>query len=489
MSTAILWFRHDLRLTDNSALQAAINDCSRLFPLYIHAPEEEAPWEPGSASRWWLSQSLDSLHQNLKALDSGLHITSGPSLEALLQIAAQYHCTRVYWNRLYEPALAMRDAKIKKALEKKGIHCSEFNASLLHEPWEILTGKGTPYRVFTPYWRACMTRREKSPSVTRAPRQLPPLPDGSEPADPSILSHAHREQDQPGMAKYWQPGEAGALDALLKFLNQGVGEYASQRELPAIHGTSRLSPHLHFGEIGPRQILAGLEAQGRGELLIADGKSGPSSFLRELGWRDFAHYLLHHFPETSDKPFDSRFEEFPWRWANEATAELEAWQQGLTGIPLIDAGMRELQQTGWMHNRVRMIVASFLTKNLRIHWLEGARWFWDRLVDADLASNSLGWQWSAGCGADAAPFFRVFNPVRQSERFDPNGVYLRRWLPELQTLPNRLIHAPWRANSNSLREHSIELGRDYPPPIVELDQSRQSALAHWKALQRFAQAS
>lgn len=464
-AVALAWLRRDLRLADNPALAHALEYAERVIPVFIHAPDEEAPWAPGAASQWWLHNSLAQLSEALQAKGSALVLRRGPSLTALQNLIAEAGATLVCWNRVYEPACIARDTHIKSTLQQSGVEASSHNAALLFEPWQLRTQSQGPYRVFTPFWRVCQQQLHTLPLPLAAPKRMPApsVWPASEALDalqllPSINWYH-------GMAEHWQPGEAGAQRRLKRFWKDSVAAYAGQRDRPDLAGTSALSPHLHFGEIGPRQILAQLNA--------SDTSAGGDSYVRELGWREFNHHLLYHFPHTTDAPMNTRFSEF--RWQSNAAA-LHAWQRGLTGIPLVDAGMRELWHTGWMHNRIRMVVASFLTKNLRIDWRDGARWFWDTLVDADLANNTSGWQWTAGCGADAAPYFRVFNPVLQTERHDPQRVYLRRWLPELARLPDAYIHQPWNAPAKVLEQAKMQLGRDYPLPIVDLAHSRAEAL-------------
>ena len=455
-SPALVWLRRDLRLADQPALHAALSRGGPVIPVYIHAPHEEAPWAPGAASRWWLHHSLQALAGEFDALGATLTLRRGSSLEQLRALARETGAGAVYWNRQYEPAITARDATIKAALREDGLEVHSFAAALLHEPRELATGQGTPYRVFTPYWRAACKRgleRDPLPAPTRIPS--PPSPPASDPLE--ALELLPRIRWDSGLAAAWNPGERAALERLQGFIEDGVGAYTERRERPDTDGTSRLSPHLHFGEISPTQILRALRQAGHEP---TDGPAEP--FVRELGWRDFAHHVLYHFPHTPEQPLNPRFEAFPWR---ESTQDLERWQQGRTGIPVIDAAMRQLWETGWMHNRMRMAVGSFLTRNLRLHWHAGARWFWDTLVDADLAANTLGWQWAGGCGADAAPYFRVFNPQRQGERFDPDAAYIRRFVPELARAPARNIH--------QLRPG---LAADYPAPMVDLKQSRQAAL-------------
>jgi len=472
--TAILWFRRDLRLDDNPALVQAHADCARVLHLYIHAPEEEAPWRPGAASRWWLHGSLGALGRALRERGSGLLIAQGESLGVLSRISAEIGATRIYWNRLYDPATRERDTRIKLTLRERGLRCESTNALLLREPWEIQTGSGQPFRVFSAFWRKAWPG-SGAPSPLPAPLRLRPTAECAGLALEALGLLPRIPWDQ-GLAERWQPGEAAAQDRAVRFIGQDLADYADGRDIPGAAGTSGLSPHLHFGEIGPRRLLALIQEQ-HGSMEAP----GAEVFVREIGWREFAHHLLYHFPHTPEEPLDSRFTRFPWR-IEAADALLAAWQRGKTGIPLVDAGMRELWHTGWMHNRVRMVVASFLTKNLLLPWQAGARWFWDTLVDADLAANTLGWQWTAGCGADAAPYFRVFNPIRQGERFDPKGIYVRRWCPELRRLPDTFIHQPWAAPANLLRAAGVTLGTDYPLPLVDLTRSRQAALTAYETI-------
>jgi deoxyribodipyrimidine photo-lyase len=483
MSTAIVWLRRDLRLHDNPALHTAAERHERLLPVYVHAPEEEAPWAPGAASRWWLHHSLAALAAALRGIGLPLVIVRGPSLDALRGVIAATGATAVYWNRLYEPAAIERDRRVKDALREQGLDCESSNAALLAEPWTVKTSSGGPYRVFTPFWRAASAHLEGLPPPLpvpprlQAPRQTPP----SLPLDE--LQLLPRIAWDEGLRAQWQPGESGALAALERFCEDGVAGYRGLRDRPAVAGTSQLSPALHFGEIGPRQIVWRLRRLESGHAGDAAAES-TAAYRRELGWREFAHHLLFHFPHTADAPLDRRFERLAWRRPRDYAADLRAWQRGRSGIPLVDAGMRQLWTTGWMHNRVRMIVASLLTKNLLVPWQEGARWFWDTLVDADLANNTLGWQWTAGCGADAAPYFRIFNPVLQGTRFDPQGEYLRSWVPELSLLSDDAIHAPWQARPAALTAAGFEPGRDYPLPIVDLATSRRRALAAYEPLRK-----
>jgi deoxyribodipyrimidine photo-lyase len=472
--TALVWFRRDLRLTDNPALLHALANAERVAPLFVFAPDEEQPWAAGAASRWWLHHSLAALAERLRQLGSRLVVQRGPSQAALLRSIRETDATLVCWNKLYEPAALKRDAEVAAGLDREGVTVEQSNGALLFEPGTILNGQKLPYRVFTPFWR---TVEKALPSLAvprKAPRKLPAVPrklTGIEIADLQLLPTIPWDQ---GLAETWTPGEAGALKRLKQFTKH-VASYPSGRDRPDRPETSRLSPHLHFGDIGPRQIVAALRHSSAG----AAQSRGGDSYLRQVGWREFAHHLLFHFPQTTDAPLDARFAKQKWR---RSRADLRAWQRGATGIPLVDAGMRELWRTGWMHNRIRMIAASVLTKNLQIHWLEGARWFWDTLVDADLANNTLGWQWVAGCGADAAPYYRIFNPVLQAKRFDPQRNYIRQWLPELARLPDRWIHQPWAAPDAVLQQAGVELGVTYPKPVVDLRESRHRALQVYSQL-------
>ncbi|WP_426663811.1 cryptochrome/photolyase family protein [Rhodanobacter aciditrophus] len=467
--TALVLFRRDLRLADQPALVAACAAHERVLPVYLHAPHEEAPWGPGAASRWWLHRSLEALQQRLAAQGATLHVARGDSLPTLRALIAASGACAVYWSRRYEPAAIACDARLKAALRADGNAVHSVPGNLWCEPWQLATAEGQPYRVFTPYWRklrAQLTDEPPLPEVrARTWLRLP----GSLPLE--ALELLPRIPWADGLAGQWQPGEAGAQELLEVFADDALADYADGRDLPARHGTSRLSPHLHFGEITPRQIRHALQARaGRND---ARRRPDPEPYLRELGWREFAHHLLYHFPGTPTENFNPRFDAF--RWVDDDAAALRRWQRGRTGIPLVDAGMRELWHTGWMHNRVRMIAASFLTKNLRQHWHHGARWFWDTLVDADLANNTLGWQWVAGCGADAAPYFRVFNPYTQAAKFDPEAAYLKHWLPELAALPAKLLHEPWR-------DPAALAACGYPAPMVDVGATREAALDAWQAL-------
>lgn len=472
--TAIVWMRRDLRLTDNPALNAALEQAEHIVPVFIFAPDEEAPWAPGAASRWWLHHSLSALANDLQKRGSRLIIRRGASLSSLRKLMEETGATLLTWNRLYEPAIVARDTLIKKTLSELDIEVTSHNAALLFEPWTLRTAQQQPYRVFTAFWRAAEAQLDRIALPVAAPRKLQPAPHW--PASLSIndlqlLPKIHWDE---GLAAHWTPGEAGALGCLKEF-HAAVENYPAARDRPDQSGTSHLSPHLHFGEVGPRQILADMRS-------IALATDGPVAvYRRQLGWREFAHHMLYNFPATSDVSLDERFERLPW---SKDQAALRNWQRGHSGIPIVDAGLRELWRTGWMHNRVRMIAASLLTKNLQTHWIEGARWFWDTLVDANLANNTMGWQWTAGSGADAAPYYRIFNPVLQAEKFDPCHHYIRRWVPELARLPDKWIAQPWAAPDQVLSAAGVTLGASYPHPIVDLKASRNAALAAYESIKR-----
>jgi deoxyribodipyrimidine photo-lyase len=479
VTPTIVWFRQDLRLQDNRALAAALERGGAVLPLYILDDRGEGAWPMGGAARWWLHHALAALEAGLRERGSRLILATGDSGELLRRLVASTGAGAVYWNRRYEPAAIARDSVIKAELTAAGLEVKSFNGALLHEPHTIQNKQGKPFQVFTPYWKHCLTL-PVSPALKlaagpiAAPAKWPQSPELAE------LNLLPTIKWDAGFGATWQPGEAGAAARLKKFTARAMDAYADARNLPDRDGTSMLSPWLHFGELSPRQVWAAVEARSK-ESGVFPSSNGARVFLSEIGWREFAHHLLFHFPHTPERPLRAEFEKFSW--ADDAGGKkLRAWQRGQTGYPIVDAGMRQLWQTGWMHNRVRMVVASFLVKHLRLNWTHGAAWFWDTLVDADLASNTLGWQWSAGCGADAAPYFRVFAPVLQGVKFDGDGDYVRRWVPELAKLPADYIHAPWEAPAAVLARAGVELGKNYPGPIVNHAAARAAALAAFKQL-------
>ena len=478
-TATVCWFRHDLRLADNNALSAACQRGLPVIPVFVWAPDEEGGWPPGAASRFWLHHSLAALDAELCAAGSRLIIRRGPTLATLRELARQTGAGTILWNRRYEPAVVERDKVVKESLRADGLEAESFNAALLHEPWTIQNKAGKPFQVFTPFWKHCLTLPDP-PEPSPAPRRIA-APANWPKSDPlAALELEPKITWTGGIRDAWQPGGTGGTKQLRRFLDAAFANYSEDRNRPDLTGTSRLSPHLHFGEISPRQVWHALRRRAEATgWPVAKWRS--SQFLVEVGWREFAHQLLFHFPHTPAEPLRAEFKRFPWR---RDTEWLAAWQRGQTGYPLVDAGMRELWATGWMHNRVRMVTASFLVKDLLLSWQEGARWFWDTLVDADLAQNTLGWQWTAGCGADAAPYFRVFNPNAQGEKFDPQGGYVRRWVPELAALPDQWIHRPHEAPPAVLVQARIEMGRTYPVPIVSHSIAREVALEAFAKLKR-----
>jgi len=442
----LLWFRQDLRLADNPALSAALERRSPVIPVFIWAPEEEGDWPAGAASRWWLHRSLASLNAELEKRGSRLIIRRGPTAAALSRLAAESGAAAVLWNRRYEPATVARDREVKSKLRERGMIAESFNGSLLFEPWSIRNRSEQPFRVFTPFWQACR-RKPLAPACEEAPQRVPSPEKWPHSLALSELSLEPAVDWACDFRRVWQPGESGARSQLQRFLREALAEYPVNRDKPGLVGTSRLSPHLHFGEISPGEIQ-------RAILGVANGHHAAcEAYLRQLGWREFAYHLLYHYPRSPHQTLRQEFSVFPWRMHPE---HFKAWKGGNTGYPLVDAGMRELWRTGWMHNRVRMVAASFLVKHLLIDWQAGAAWFWDTLVDADLANNTLGWQWVAGCGADAAPYFRIFNPAIQTEKFDPDGCYIRRWVPESQ----------------------------HPLPVVDHGEARERALAALESIRK-----
>lgn len=477
---AICWFRQDLRLCDHPALLAAVKH-QKVLPIYIFddaLSKKEERSEMGAACRWWLHHSLDSLNASL---NGKLTLFHGDAHQILLELVKRLGIEAVYWNRCYEPWRMTRDTNIKEALKAQGVNVASFNGSLLWEPWTIAKEDGTPYKVFTPFYK-------KGCLLAPPPRAALPSPWEREEGfdeklvEPSVTGSLSLQELSllpttgwdAQLKSHWIIGEEGAKKRLAAFLREGLAHYKEGRNLPAEPYVSRLSPYLRHGEISAHQVW---EAA-----LLQRADVHREHFCSELGWREFSYSLLYHNQELPKKNLQAKFDHFPWRKGVEAKDDLIAWQKGMTGIPMVDAGMRELWQTGYMHNRVRMIVGSFLVKNLLLDWREGERWFWDTLVDADLANNSASWQWIAGCGADAAPYFRIFNPVTQGQKFDPEGRYLRRFLPELASLPTKHLFAPWEAPETILRAAGIELGLHYPRPCVDLKASRARALEAFSSL-------
>ncbi len=467
----IVWFRQDLRLADNPALHAAASTGAPILPVFILDDDAAGDWRPGSASRWWLRKSLGSLD---RSLGDTLRLLYGDAGRIIPQLVADTGAAGVYWNRCVEPWRVERDDDIKSRLLAGDIEVHTFNGSYVYDPAEIRKKDGTPYRVFTPFYRnGCLENGPEPRAPLPAPADLR-LDSDVDPAHRQSVSALTAYSWFDGGTREWAPGEAGAQRTLERFIELGLDGYAEGRDRPDRDNVSYLSPHLHFGEISPRQARAAvLEQRGRAPDASID------KFLSELGWRDFSAHLLLQAPDLPDRNLQKKFDRFPWL-SDEKTRK--AWERGETGYPIVDAGMRELWRTGYMHNRVRMIAASFLVKNLLQHWHHGERWFWNSLLDADLANNAASWQWVAGCGADAAPYFRIFNPVTQGRKFDPAGDYVRCHVPELAALPEKFVHCPWEAPDDALEEAGIELGKTYPAPIVDLAESRQRALDAYATL-------
>ncbi|MEQ8585404.1 MAG: deoxyribodipyrimidine photo-lyase [Thalassobaculaceae bacterium] len=468
----LVWFRRDLRLQDNPALAAAADRGGPVVALFVLDDDDAGDWKPGGASRWWLHHSLTALAKALDSAGTPLILRRGKAADIIEELIEDTGAEAVYWNRRYEPWAKERDSGIKEALKKRDLDVRSFNGSLLYEPWEITTKQDTPFKVFSPFWREVQAKGDPAeplpaPKSLTAPKKTPKSDDLDDwsllPSEPDWAG---------GLRDTWTPGEDGAAERLDRFLDEAAADYKKRRNLPGVSGTSGLSPHLHFGEVSPRRIWHAARAASEARSTKSTDQ-GTATFLSEVGWREFSYNLLFNNPSLPETSLREEFEDFPWR---EDADGLKAWQRGLTGYPIVDAGMRELWRTGWMHNRVRMIVASFLIKDLLIHWREGEAWFWDTLVDADLASNSASWQWVAGCGADAAPYFRVFNPVLQGEKFDGDGDYVRRWIPEIAELPDSVIHKPWEAKSDVLKKAGVALGKTYPHPIVDHAGARKRAL-------------
>ena len=465
---AIVWFRQDLRLTDNPALTAAVGSGAPLVLLYVLDDETPGAWRMGGASRWWLHRSLEALSRDLAPHGARLILRTGRADLELIRVVQEVDAGAVYWNRCYEPYAIVRDSALKESLRQVGVVTESFNSALLFEPWEVRTKSGEPFKVFTPFWRACLAQSTSRallprPKHLRTHARAPP----SDPLSAWKLT-PHAPNWAASFESEWKPGEAGAAAALRHFAADKLAAYASERDNLGRAATSRLSPHLHFGEISPMQVWGA----------ISDAP-GAAKFQSELGWREFSYHLLYQFPRLPSENWRASFDAFPWR---EDAPAFRAWRRGKTGYPVVDAAMRELWITGAMHNRARMIAASFLIKHLLIDWRRGAAHFWDTLCDADLANNSASWQWVAGCGADAAPYFRIFNPVAQGRRYDADGAYVRRWLPELARLAEHKLHAPWEASDEELRAAGVRLGENYPHPIVEHAAARARALAAFESL-------
>ena len=475
---AIVWFRNDLRVADNLALCRAIDTGKSVVALYVLDDVSDGMRPLGGARRWWLHHSLNALQAKLDALDVPLVLRRGAQFKTVSEFIGEIAASAIFWNRRYDPPGVAIDTALKTDLGKHGLDVESFEGQLLHEPTRVKTGKGDPYRVYTPFWRALDAQGD--------PRDPLDTPRKADRKASSLKSDRLSDWDllptKPDWAKTiaqtWTPGEDGALARLKAFIDGPFDGYGEARDIPGTGGTSRLSPHLAFGEITPYQIWR--ETKRRPQQVATEDRV---TFRKEIVWREFSYHLLFHFPDLPTENFNDRFDRF--RWSDDGSA-FDAWTKGRTGYPIVDAGMRQLWQTGWMHNRVRMIVASFLTKHLLIDWRKGEDWFWDTLVDADPASNSASWQWVSGSGADAAPYFRVFNPVLQGEKFDPDGTYVRQYVPEIAKLEAKYIHKPWEAPAERLKRAGITLGETYPAPIVDHPKARQRALNAYGKLKESA---
>lgn len=483
----IMWFRNDLRLTDNPALNASVKWAQQnngiVLPVFILDPVIDA--QLGGATRWWLEKSLTRLDESLATVAGKkapcLRIFKSDARDVFNQLQADHKIGALFWNRLYDKASIARDTDIKSSLRDQDIECESFNGQLLYEPWEVKTGAGTDFKVFSPFWRACL-KLPPPAEPKKAPEKIPlgNLKLANE-TDIAGLDLSPKPFDwATGFADRFTTGEQGAMDQLYGFVDDRLIDYADLRDRPDHRVTSELSPHLRFGEISPRQVWHA--ANHYADAHPGQGKTA-SKFMAELGWREFAHHVLFHAKDLKSVPLQGQFTDFPW---DDDPKALERWQRGQTGFPIVDAGMRELWHTGYMHNRVRMIVGSVLVKHLLIHWREGLAWFDDTLVDACPANNPFSWQWIGGCGADAAPYFRIFNPVLQGEKFDPDGSYVRQWVPELADIPAQYIHKPWEASPLILKAAGVDLGQTYPQPLIGVKEGRERALAAYKDMKRAA---
>jgi len=456
MKTAIFWCRNDLRLQDNPALHWAANNYEKIIILYI----DSFSGEP-TASEWWKHEALQDFNFQL---NKKLTYRVGKPKKILQTIIKENNVNSVYWNRRYEPEHIKIDSEIKSWLETININARSFPGNLLIEPWNILKENNSPYKVFTPFFKAALKKGFLRTIYGKVPtKNIISLP--------SELDETYEKRRRPWMKKfekYWEPTSFGVAEKLDIFLNEKISFYEEERDFPSLNACSQMSPFLHFGQISPRELIS-----------LSNPLVNSEIWMRQVVWREFSHYILFHFPDSEKNNFNPNFDNISWQNPEGLLIE---WQKGLTGIPMVDAGMRELWETGFMHNRVRMIVASYLTKHMQIDWKHGAQWFLDTLLDADAAQNSMGWQWAAGSGVDAAPYFRIFNPALQGEKFDQIGNYIRKWIPEIDQLPNKWIHRPWEAPEDVLYKAKIIIGKDYPKPIVDLKEGREKALLLWDTI-------
>ena len=470
LKLGVHWFRQDLRLVHNPSLEILAGIVDQVIPIYIIDPKQPI----GSTSKWWLEKSLNSLSIDIKKRNGQLNIFEGDPFNIISSLILEKNIECFYWNRLYDSYSIIRDKKIKSSLKLNNIDCKTFNSYLLNEPWEIKNKSGNFFKVFTPYWRHCneITRNKK---LTKKNHDLNffnfALKKSKNYQDLNLTNKKLKWTNK--IQKNWSPGEINAQLQLKEFINKKANNYSVGRDRPDQNLTSKLSPYLHFGEISPMEIYIQVSLSKK---LNSQNKE---KFLAEIGWRDFSYNLLYHYPDMNKNPIQQKFNKFPWLKNNK---NLKKWHKGFTGIPIVDAGMRQLYETGWMHNRVRMIVGSFLTKNLLLHWKLGEEWFFDTLVDADIGSNSAGWQWISGCGADASPYFRIFNPILQGQKFDPKGEYVKKYIPELKNVTNKFIHNPWEMPEESQINSGCRIGKDYPYPIVDLKETRNRALSAFKTI-------
>jgi len=472
MKKCIIWLRKDLRLTDHPGFQHAIDNNYQIIPIFIWDKSEHR-WQDGAASQWWLHHALADLQKQIEVKGGSLliHISdaaqySGSFIAKFMEIVRSYKADAVYWGRRYEPEIIQRDTQLKTYLTDQGVEAKSFNTHLLLEPHKVKNKSGNHYKVFTPYWKNCLTM-DIAPPVEINENQWQKA-QWIDIESPCILEDLALMPDIPwdrGLTEYWEPTREGGLERLREMVTSKASSYQQRRDLPAVDGTSQLSPYLQWGQISAREIYHAFKGSYNDNV--------EKGYLRQLFWREFSYHLLFHESHTPEKPLRPEYENFPWK---KNDAYLTAWQKGQTGFPIVDAGMRQLWQTGWMHNRVRMIVGSLLVKHLLQDWRDGASWFWDTLVDADLANNTMGWQWIGGCGADASPYFRIFNPITQGEKFDPKGDYIRQYCPELKNVPDAYIHQPWEMPELEQAAAGVILGKDYPLPIISHQEGRQNAL-------------
>lgn len=474
LSPIIVWFNLDLRLSDQPALRAAAQAGHPIIPCYVWDDEVRSSWRPGSASRWWLHHSLTALDQQFRQRGGSLVLRRGPVVETLLSLVYETSSKAVFWSTKYDPKGKRDSERLQSELNALGLEARVLDDGLLFNPDEIHTQTGQPFQRFTPFAKACL-KRGPTQRVHRGPDDLSFYSRAVKTESLETWGFVPRNLDwSVGLQRSWQPGEVGAIRQFDRFLGRGVTDYTKDRDNLDFDGTSRLSPHLHFGELSVAQVWSKVS-----ENFGGDTRLNVDGYLRQLLWREFSYHLLMHWPDLPSQPIRREYVDFPWQPNQDW---LTAWQRGQTGYPIIDAGLRQLRYCGWMHNRVRMVAASFLVKQLLVPWQDGQAWFWESLVDADLANNAASWQWIAGCGVDAAPYYRIFNPVIQGKKFDPAGQYVRRWVPELERLPDRWIHEPWLAPRRVVESAGFRLDRDYPRPIIDLDVGRQRALAAWQSI-------